>query len=314
MLYLQRQIQVVYFDVPLFFQGQVLISNKICNYMMHCFFVTDLHGKVSRYEKLFAIIRHKKPDAVFIGGDILPSLNVNEVYEGDFIEDYLSGKLKSLKSELKGHYPRIFIIMGNDDPRIEEAKVKKLEEENLWEYIHFSKTEFAGYNIFGYSYIPPTPFMLKDWEKYDVSVFVDPGCVHPVDGCRSVDPLEDISFTNIKKDLDKIAANEDMEKAVFLFHSPPYKTVHDRAALDGKTIDHVPLDVHVGSIAIQRFIEDNQPYLTMHGHIHESATLTGRWMQNMGNTVTCSAAYDGKGLSLVSFYLEDLSTIKREIF
>ncbi len=281
--------------------------------MIRCFFVADLHGHVSRYEKLFDAIEKQKPQVVFIGGDILPGLNINEIYDGDFIEVFLCSRLENLKFKLKNNYPRIFVIMGNDDPRIEEPKLKKLEEKGLWEYIHFRKTKFAGYNIFGYSYIPPTPFMLKDWEKYDVSVFVDPGCVHPVEGARSVEPFEDISFTNISKDLKKMTENENMEKAVFLFHSPPYKTNLDRAALDGKMIDHVPLDVHVGSIAIQRFIEERQPYLTMHGHIHESSSITGHWKQKIGNTCACSAAYHRPELSLVSFDLEDLSTMKREI-
>jgi len=40
-----------------------------------------------------------------------------------------------------------------------------------------------------------------------------------------------------------------------VLHSPPYDTGLDRAALDGRSVDHAPLDVHVGSIAIRRFIE-----------------------------------------------------------
>ena len=49
-------------------------------------------------------------------------------------------------------------------------------------------------------------------------------------------------------------------------------------------IDHIPLDVHVGSIAIKRFIEAKQPMLTLHGHVHESTRLTGNWQQHIGNT------------------------------
>ena len=35
-----------------------------------------------------------------------------------------------------------------------------------------------------------------------------------------------------------------------------------------KMIDYAPLDVHVGSIAVRRFIESRAPYLTLHGHVH----------------------------------------------
>jgi Icc-related predicted phosphoesterase len=66
-------------------------------------------------------------------------------------------------------------------------------------------------------------------------------------------------------------------------------------------IDGVPLDPHVGSIAIRRFIEERQPRLTLHGHIHESARLTGAWADRIGATRLLSAAHDGPELSLVRF-------------
>ncbi len=46
-----------------------------------------------------------------------------------------------------------------------------------------------------------------------------------------------------------------------------------------RMVDHVPLDVHVGSIAIRRFIEARQPLAALHGHVHESARLTGAWRE-----------------------------------
>ncbi len=42
-------------------------------------------------------------------------------------------------------------------------------------------------------------------------------------------------------------------------------------------VDHVPLDLHVGSMAVRRFIESRQPMLTLHGHIHESAWKGQKW-------------------------------------
>ena len=98
-----------------------------------------------------------------------------------------------------------------------------------------------------------------------------------------------------------------------LFHSPPYQTLLDRAALDGKMIDHVPLDLHVGSIAIKRFIEERQPLITLHGHIHESSRLTGHWHEFIGSTLSVNGAWDGPELSLVSFDPLEPKTISRRI-
>jgi Icc-related predicted phosphoesterase len=77
--------------------------------------------------------------------------------------------------------------------------------------------------------------------------------------------------------------------------------VLDRAALDGRMVDHVPMDVHVGSIAVQRFIAARQPLVTLHGHVHESARLTGAWRATSGRTVMLGAAHDGPELALVRF-------------
>ncbi len=206
------------------------------------------------------------------------------------------------------------MVLGNDDPRSEEAAVLDAASRHVWEYVHNSRKQFGDYSVYGYSYVPPTPFSLKDWERYDVSRFVDPGCVHPEDGVLSVAVPEHIlQWSTIQNDLDSLARDAHLHNAVFLFHSPPYKTRLDRASLDGKMVDHVPLDVHVGSIAMQRFIETRQPLVTLHGHVHESARLTGTWRDRIGRTHAFSAAHDGPELALVRFDLEDLENATREL-
>ena len=75
----------------------------------------------------------------------------------------------------------------------------------------------------------------------------------------------------------------------------------------------VPLDVHVGSAAIAQFITEKQPYLTLHGHVHESTRLTGEWKQQFGRTWAFSAAHDGPELALVTFDLHNLREAQREL-
>ena len=87
----------------------------------------------------------------------------------------------------------------------------------------------------------------------------------------------------------------------------------DRLAAEGRIIDHAPLDPHVGSIAIRRFIEDRQPLLTLHGHIHESARVTGSWRDAIGRTHAFNAAHHGPELALVRFDLENLEAATREL-
>lgn len=285
---------------------------------MACFFVSDLHGNPSRYRKLFKVVRREKPEAVFFGGDILPSalqtLSPSDHISDNFIEDYLVKELNSLKQELKQNFPRIFLILGNDDSRANETNIIDAEKSGLLAYVHNKNVSFKDYQVYGYSYTPPSPFLLKDWERYDVSRYVDPGSVSPEEGFRSVAlPENEVKNATICGDLDLLAGEEDLSRAIFLFHAPPYKTKLDRAALDGKMIDHVPIDLHVGSIAIQRFIEARQPLLTLHGHIHEAPRLTQTWKDKKGRTHLFSAAHDGPELALVRFNLENLEQATREL-
>jgi Icc-related predicted phosphoesterase len=273
-------------------------------------FVSDLHGRVDCYRKLFSLLQQESPRAVFLGGDLLPSGSLlfgsNRLGQNDFVGDFLLPELRSLQKLLKNNYPCFFVILGNDDARSQEETFCRAEKENLWQYMHLRKTKLEAYSIYGYSCVPPTPFALKDWERYDVSHFVDPGAIPPEEGRFSVAlPENESGFPTIQEDLKKLAGQDALTQAIFLFHSPPYQTHLDRAALDGRQVDNAPLDVHVGSIAIRRFIETRQPMVTLHGHVHESARLTGSWQEKIGCTFCFSAAHDGPELAAICFDPQD---------
>ncbi|MEZ5066830.1 MAG: metallophosphoesterase [bacterium] len=286
--------------------------------MSTCLFAADLHGRLSRYESLFSAVARDRPTGLFLGGDLLPPAALGSLAgpdaPDDFLRDYLGPRLHRLRTELGDAYPRVFAILGNDDPAAELPAVHEIEAESLWTYAHDRTTAFGPYTVTGYSFVPPTPFALKDWERYDTSRYVDPGCVSPEEGVRSVDrPEAEARWTTIAGDLERLRAGLHPSKAIFLFHSPPYRTRLDRADLDGRVVDHVPLDVHVGSIAIRRFVETWQPRLTLHGHIHESARLTGSWQDRIGDTILLSGAHDGAELALVRFDPDHPERAAREL-
>ena len=280
------------------------------------FFVSDLHGHLSKYRKLWQLILAERPAVVLMGGDLLPhglSSESDESGEG-FIQSVLVNGFERVKKQLASAYPQVLLILGNDDLRAEEIALVQAESLGLWNYMHFRKVEIGAYSVYGYACVPPTPFLLKDWERYDVSRFVDPGCISPEDGWRSVPITEnEIRHGTIQADLARLVSDADLSQSIFLFHAPPHGTALDRAALDGRVIDSVPLDVHVGSIAIRRFIMDRQPRVTLHGHIHESARLTGSWRERMGQTWAFSAAHDGAELALVRFDPADPASATREL-
>lgn len=283
-----------------------------------CFFASDLHGDEGRYRKLLDAIGRERPAGVFLGGDLLPSglfrFTTPSPGHRDFVGGFLAPEFLAARGRLGAAAPEVFLVPGNDDARIEEAALLEAATRGAWRYAHGRRLPFGAHEVLGYAYVPPTPFALKDWERYDVSRFVDPGCVPPEEGRRTVPVSErEARWSTIAEDLAALAGEAPLDRAIGLFHAPPYDTPLDRAALDGRMHEHVPLDVHVGSIAVRRFIEEGAPLVTLHGHVHESARLTGAWRCRIGRTHAFTAAHDGPELALVRFDPDDLEAATREL-
>jgi Icc-related predicted phosphoesterase len=66
-----------------------------------------------------------------------------------------------------------------------------------------------------------------------------------------------------------------MNKTIYVIHMPPHKLGLDQCFHGAK----------VGSKAVYDFVLKNQPLLSLHGHIHESPDVTGRWHAKLGNTL-----------------------------
>lgn len=71
-------------------------------------------------------------------------------------------ELKRIKEKIGKEYPTIFVILGNDDGRLEEAAMLDAAAQGIWIYCHNRHIQWKGFSIYGYSYVPPTPFRLKD--------------------------------------------------------------------------------------------------------------------------------------------------------
>jgi Icc-related predicted phosphoesterase len=231
----------------------------------------------------------------------------------EFIETTILSEIRNIQSDFNKKI-RFFVIMGNDDPRMYEHLFIDADKTGILDYIHQKTLSYKKKYITGYSYVPPTPFQLKDWERYDISQYVDVGAVSPEQGRRTIDvPLDEIKYSTIAEDLEKLSQESPAPKTIYLFHSPPYQSCLDRADLHGKKVDHAPVDVHVGSVAIQRFIKSKQPLLTLHGHVHESAQITGCWKEKMDRTFSFTASHDGPELAIVRFDTDNLKKATREL-
>lgn len=235
-------------------------------------FATDIHGDLEFYRKLLDLALEKKANYVIIGGDITPLefLYSPAGIQGqmDFLELRLIPLIKEFKDKSRSE---VFIMPGNDDYSFIVSILEKAEINGILKFIHNRVHKLGSRFIAGYSFINPTPFMFKEWEKTE---------------------------NELKTDLLALC-NKDPEKTIFSVHAPPFNTKLD-VLYDG---------THVGSIAVREFLEQKQPYLGLHGHIHESPDMSGDFKDSIGKTLILNP---GSKIPIV-FDLNNLKKIERAV-
>ena len=234
-------------------------------------FATDIHGDLEFYQRLLDLALEKKAKYVIIGGDITPLefLNSLKGIQGqvDFLELQLIPLIKEFKDKSRSE---VFIMPGNDDYSFIVSVLEKAEINGILKFIHNRVHKLGSRFIAGYSFINPTPFMFKEWEK-----------------------TED----ELKTDLLVLCSKSNTRKMIFSVHAPPFNTKLD-VLYDG---------THVGSVAVREFLEQKQPYLGLHGHIHESPDVSGDFKDTIGKTLVLNPG----SKTPVVFDLNNLKKIER---
>lgn len=263
-------------------------------------FTSDIHGNEVQYRKLVDYAIRTCADFVIIGGDIAPK-NINEDFiitdQRLFLEEDLPALLQPLRE--KSPKTSIFLMMGNDDCKT-NMDVLERNDPNLFRLIHRKRIELTErFDIVGYSFVPITPFKMKDWEKYDLSEVPDDLVVDHImriaDNCElkgyqsTETGWREFTFTSemrrydsIQNDLARSPFCEKTNETIYVFHTPPDATNLD-VSFDNR---------HLGSMALRLFIEKHQPYLTLHGHIHETVECAGDYRHWIGKTLCLTAGND----------------------
>jgi uncharacterized protein len=158
-----------------------------------------------------------------------------------------------LADERLAEGPEAYVIAGNDDPWYVDTALQGAD------HMHFCDdriVEVCGHEMISLSFANPTPW----------------------DSPRELP--EDELYTRLRRLADGL---ERPQTSIFNLHVPPYDSGLDRAlAIDAnlkvKIEGGSTTDMPVGSTAVRQIIEEVQPLLALHGHIHESrgATRIGR--------------------------------------
>jgi Icc-related predicted phosphoesterase len=274
---------------------------------MRLFFVTDLHGSELCFRKFISAISIYNADAAIALGDLAGKMvvpvfdNGNGSYDVNFLaqEIHLNNKTELEQQLAKinniGFYPymtdkkeadhlrsnqedvmkifhrlinerlqhwieladeklkdskaAIYMAPGNDDPLEMDAI---LEGSKVMKSAAMRNLDVLGYEMITIAHTSPTPWDTpREWNEEEMT-----------------------------RNIEKLAGTiKNMERAIFNFHDPPYGTMLDYAPKLRDMRQSAGETEHVGSKAVAEAIKKYQPFLGLHGHIHES-----RAAQKIGRT------------------------------
>lgn len=284
------------------------------------FYAGDVHGSRVCWKKFVNAAAHYPADALIMGGDLTGKALVPIVREGDgsySAEVIGERRLARTAEELdqvqraistNGMYPLIVDQdearrLAEDSARREQAFERALLDElRLW--IEFADERLGGTDRRAYV-IPGND------DPWSIDEVLSSGT--SVDACdeqvRNVGPHEMISFgysnrtpwqTPRELDEDEIYSRlralvdqlENPSDAIFNIHVPPRDSSLDTAYEVDEELRYVtkggrPHEIATGSSAVRQIIEEAQPLLSLHGHIHESRGVT-----TIGRTVAINPGSD----------------------
>lgn len=270
---------------------------------MKILFVTDLHGSRWKYDRLLELAKHHGVKALVNGGDMLPK-------EGDLFEQdrFITGYLKNHFAGFNASEIHYLGYLGNDDLKIFDPLFEQTCD--AFPFVHCiaqRKVEIEGHEFIGMNWVTDYPFRLKDRCRMDSDDYVfqqqfGTGLLSERGKWKDIDNWFAYAKTlpTIEEEMGNLVRPKNITKAVYVIHMPPARLGLDKCSNGAE----------VGSKAIFKFIEKNQPLLTLHGHIHESPRMTGKWFAEIGRTVCIQPGQLGE----LAYVVVDLDRMEYERF
>lgn len=282
--------------------------------MTRLVYTSDLHGDLDLYRAAGAAALLWEAQAVVLGGDLCPGTpSASQTHLPQAQPRFLLTQLKPVLESWRRTNPglRVFAIPGNDDCQTILPVLDELEREGLVENLHRRAKPLGSYTLVGLAYVPPTPFSIKDFERWDSDdeQFGERPFTHGVLGtAEGFRPIPDFlgylsSLPTLEVELERLPTTEP-DHTVAVIHSPPYATRCD-VLFDTR---------HIGSRALRGWIERRQPLVALHGHIHESPEVSGSFFDRIGRTLVINPGCDHRRPHLVYIDLEDLVEIEHSIY
>ncbi len=273
---------------------------------MRIFFATDIHGSETCWRKFLNSGKHYQADAIVLGGDMTGKALVPVIHDGG---DRWHATLLENRSDLvgeeqvrefedavirRGYYP--FRATPEEVRSLHENEAhwhglfqqKMLETVEKWMHLADERLEGTGIRCFC---CPGNDdqFEVDEIISQARTVELGEGRVVDIDGFQMAstgwanrtpwNTYREEDEPDLKQRLEQVVAQVTSapEKTIFSFHCPPHGTGLDEApelTEDMRLKDAGRATKPVGSTAVREVIEQHQPALALHGHIHEARGST----------------------------------------
>ncbi len=280
--------------------------------MTKLFFATDIHGSDICWSKFLNAGKFYEADVLILGGDMTGKAVVPFIHQGGdhykvtlleqaheiSTDEELKEMIKRVRS--RGYYPYITnpdeLAFLEQKPELVDTMFREQVLRVVQQWMELADKKFEGTGMKVYC-CPGN----DDMNEVDAiirssrSVILAEGQVTPLDaqhemiasGWSNRTPWD----THREEDEDQLKVRyeamisqlKDPRNAVFNIHVPPYKSGLDEAPELDKNLRPVLAGQSlkpVGSTALRKAIEQSQPLLSLHGHIHE-----GRGSTRIGKTL-----------------------------
>jgi len=295
------------------------------------FFATDVHGSTACWHKFVNSAGFYDADVLILGGDTTGKAIFPIVDEGDRYTYRRQGREHEITSEEEldrlrgsladsGYYP--YVLDREEYEGLQEDDTGERQDEifvaemnaRIEEWISFAEERLDGTPV----YVSPgndDPFEIDEaWDASDGIDLVEGEVVDIDDEFRMAstgwteptpwDTDREEERESLRDRLDRVVSKlDDPERAIFNFHEPPYNSQLDEAPEldeDLRPKFGAQSTEPVGSKAVRDVIEEHQPPLSLHGHIHESRGQTeiGRTTAINPGSVYSEAALQGAVVDL----------------
>ncbi|MGC1165993.1 MAG: hypothetical protein WA862_07790 [Solirubrobacterales bacterium] len=287
---------------------------------LRLFYAGDVHGSRVCWKKFVNAAAHYPADALVMGGDLTGKALVPIVRKGDGSysarvigerrEARTAEELDQLQRAIttNGMYhlivdPEEAELLRTDAGRRDAAfEAALLDELRLW--VEFADERLAGTDCLAYV-IPGNddPWSIDEVLAAGTSVDACDEQVRMVGGHEMVsfgysnrtpwktprELDEEEIYSRLKALVDQL---ESPAGAIFNIHVPPRDSSLDTAYEVDEELSYVtkggrPHEIATGSSAVRQIIEEAQPLLSLHGHIHES-----KGVASIGRTVAINPGSD----------------------